>query len=235
MNKNGCPVKKIYRQYAFALGIVVCFFAVIGCAPTRMYSVDMNYSAEKAVIPAFVKADPGRNTGTIAVAEFIDTRQVEDRLVIGRVTDKDGTKKLIMPRYIKPTQAVAAGVKEYLSKAGYKVVRNIGVWDLKEETMPQTENKVVLGGSIEELDLSCRKGFPTDTYKAKIKFSIILADAAKRKILYRSVVESDTSLERVSFSEENLEKQINSSLSQAIEKIFEDKNFVQKLKEIIKE
>jgi hypothetical protein len=229
MDKSRWSVLRKKMQCIVVFWVVVFCVVIVGCAPTRIYSVDMNYSANKAAIPAYLKTGGQKQAVTIAIAEFVDTRKVDDRLIIGRVIDKDGTKTLIMPKYIRPTQAVAAGIREYLIKAGYKVVRNVGVWDLKEGTIPDTDNKFILGGNIEELELSCRKGFPTDTYKARIKISIVLADAAAKKILYRMAVESNTSLEHVSFSEERLEKQINSALREAIEKIFEDKNFAQKL------
>jgi hypothetical protein len=64
-----------------------------------------------------------------------------------------------------------------------------------------------------------------------MKFTLVIADAAKGKILYRSSVESNSSLEHVSFSEARLEKQINIALGEAIEKIFEDRKIARSLKE----
>jgi hypothetical protein len=101
--------------------------------------------------------------------------------------------------------------------------------------MSKVKSKLLIGGSIEELELICRKGFPTDSYKALIKLNLVLADPAKGKILYRSSVESNTSLEHVSFSEARLEEQINIALADAIEKIFEDRKIAQKLKEALAE
>jgi hypothetical protein len=228
----------VSRKKIFCLTVPVILlisFTVSGCAPTRLYSVNMNYNAEQAVIPAYLKAADKGRVEKISVAELIDVRQADDQMVIGRVVEKDGTETLVLPKHIRPTQAIAAGIKEYLAKAGYKTSRNAGKWDLKEETIPETDSKIILGGSIEELDISCKKGFPTDSYKAKIKFSLVLAATAKKKILYRSSVEIDTVLEHFSFSEERLEKQINVALAEAIEKIFDDRKTVQKMKEAINE
>jgi hypothetical protein len=207
------------------------YLAVIGCAPTRLYSVNMNYDAEKAVVPAYMKAGNQVPAATIAIAEFGDARQVDDQLVIGRVVEKDGMKTLIMPKNTKPTRAVTSGIKSYLVKAGYKISSNIGAWDLKEETMPKANAKIIIGGNIEELELTCRIGFPTDSYKAKMMITLVIADVAKGKILYRSSVESNSSLEYVSFSEARLEKQINIALGEAIEKMFEDRKIARSLKE----
>ena len=212
------------------LGLLVFFLGITGCA-TRLYSVNMNYDAEKANIPAYLKADNKGSNTAITIAEFVDIRKGEDQTVIGRVVEKDGMKTLVMPKYAKPTQAVAFGIKRYLVKAGYKTLSSAGQWDLKEETIPKVDNKLIIGGSIDELEITCRKGFPTDSYKARIKLNLILADAVKGKILYRSSVESDSSLEHVSFSEERLAEQLNIALADAIEKVFEDRKLAQKLKE----
>jgi hypothetical protein len=234
MKKRGWSILKKRLLCIVVLGLLVCCLGITGCAPIRLYSVNMNYDAGRATIPAYLKADKGANAA-IAVAEFIDSRQVADPMVIGRVVEKDGTSILVLPKYRKPTQAVTSGIKEYLMKAGYKNSSIIGQWDLKEETMPQTDSKIIIGGNISELEITCRKGFPTDSYAARIKLNLVIADAAAKKILYRSTVESNSSLEHVSFSEERMEERINITLGDAIEKVFEDKNMAQKIKEKIAE
>jgi len=205
-----------------------------GCA-SKLHSVNMNYDAEKANIPGYLKNNDKSRSAEIAVAEFADIRKLDEPMVIGRVVEKDGMKTLVLPRYTKPTQAVSSGIKKYLIKAGYRTTSASGPWDLKEETISKVKSKLLIGGSIEELELICRKGFPTDSYKALIKLNLVLADPAKGKILYRSSVESNTSLEHVSFSEARLEEQINIALADAIEKIFEDRKIAQKLKEALAE
>ncbi len=216
------------------LGLLVCCLGITGCA-SRLHSVNMNYDAGKANIPGYLKNEnKGLNT-VIAIAEFVDTRKVNEPMVIGRVVEKDGMKTLVLPKYTKPTQAVASGIKRYLSKAGYKISSDAGQWDLKEETIPKVNSKVVIGGTIEEMELTCRKGFPTDSYKAAMKLTLVVADTAKGKILYRSSVESNTSLEHVSFSEARLEEQINIALADAIEKVFEDRKLARTLKAAIAE
>lgn len=233
MNNLRWSVKKGKIFYTILLAILFSYLAVIGCAPTRLYSVNMSYNAEKAVVPAYLKPGDKASVNTITVTEFVDTRQMDDRMVIGRVVEKDGMKILVLPKYEKPTQAVTSGIKSYLSKAGYKIARNTGQWDLKEETIPKTDSKIIIGGSIEDLELSCRKGYLSDSYKSSIKLTLVLADAVSGKILYRSSVESNSSLEHVTFSEERLAGQINIALGDAIEKVFENRNLAQKIKEMM--
>lgn len=218
----------------FVTGLLFFCLCVTGCS-SRLYSVNMNYNADKAVVPAYLKAEAKEANSVIEVMEFLDARNVDDRVIIGRVVDKDGAKTSILPKYTKPTQAVASGIRRYLTKAGYKVSASAEIWDLKETTIPKNDSRLIIGGNINELELVCRRGFPTDSYRAVIKLSLVLADGIKGKIIYRGSVESDASLQHVSFSEERLEEQINAAMSDAIEKIFQDKNMAQKIKETMAE
>ena len=213
-----------------ALGLIVYGLGITGCASTAsLYSVNMRYDAAQATIPVYLKADDKTSNTIISVAEFTDTRKIDDRLVVGRVEEKDGMKILVLPKYIKATKAIASGIKEYLKKAGYKVADKIEQWDLKEETIPKGVAKILIGGNIEELEIYCRKGFPTHSYKSSMKLSIVFADLSKSKILYKSNVESSSAQEHVSFSEERLGEQASIVLGDAIEKVFEERVVAQKI------
>ena len=213
-------------------GLLISILGFLSCAGTGLYSVNMYYDADQASIPAYLKADKSSST-IISVAEFIDTRRMDDRLVIGHVVEKDGMKNLVLPKNVQVTKAISRGIKEYLRKAGYKVSDKILQWDLKEETIPKEDFKIIIGGNIDELEISCRRAFPTNTYATNMKLNIIFADMAKGKILYQSKVESSYTKEYFWFSEENLGEQAGIALGDAIEKLFEDKVVAQKLKEAL--
>lgn len=213
-------------------GLLFSTFSFLGCAGPSFYSVNMYYDAYQAAIPAYLKADNTANA-IISITEFTDMRQIADRLVIGHVVEKDGMKNLVLPKNVKVTKAISNGIKEYLRKAGYKVSDKILQWDLKEETMPKEDFKILIGGNIDELEISCRRNFPTNTYATNMKLTIVFADMATGKILYQSKVESSYTKEYFWFSEENLEEQAGIALGDAIEKLFEDKIVAQKLKEAI--
>ena len=211
-------------------GLLFAVFSILGCAGPSLYSINMSYDAAQANVPAYLKADAASNA-IISIAEFTDSRQMDDRLVIGRVVEKDGMKTLVFPKNIKTTKAIANGIKQYLRKAGYKVPDKIESWDLKEKNMPQGFGKILIGGNIEELEISCRRAFPTNSYKINMKLNIVFADMAKGKILYQSKVESNDTQEHVLFSEDRLGEQASIALGDAIEKLFEDKTVAKKLKE----
>jgi hypothetical protein len=230
--KNNCLFvpKKIAVLLLIAFGLGMSGSAI---AAGSIYSINMRYDAAKAVIPADLKADEKTSNAVIAVAEFADTRQVDDKKIIGQVTERDGTKIPVFPKYVIPAKAVANGIKEYLKKAGYKIADKLVQWDLKEETIPKRAGKVLIGGNIEELEITCERGVFSHAYKVNVKLTIVFADSAKGKILYKSKVESLLSRDDVSFSEEWLGEQASTALGDAIEKVFQEKAVAQKIKEAI--
>lgn len=205
-----------------------------GCAAPSIYTINMGYDAESAIAPSYLKPDQKALQSIIAVAEFTDVRKVDDPLVIGRVVEKDGVKVLVLPKHTKPTQAATQGVRQYLRKAGYNLSGIVDRWDLQEATIPKMANsKILIGGAIDEMEINCRRAFPTNAYTTKVKLTIYLADMTGKKILYRTTVEATTSLEHVFFSEGRLGSQAGLALGDAIEKIFEKRELAQKLREAL--
>lgn len=210
------------------------FLCISGCAVTTIYSVNMNYTAEKAFIPLYLKPDQKALQSIIGVAEFTDARKTDDPLVIGHVIEKNGTRVLVLPKHSRPTDAVARGVRAYLRKAGYNVSGVGEKWDLQEQSIPNAANgKILIGGAIEEMEINCRRALPANTYTTRIKLTVYLADSINKKILHRSSVESTTSLKHVSFSEERMGDQAGIALGDGIEKIFENGELAQKIREAL--
>ena len=231
MKKNCLFVPKIIAMVvliAFGLGMTDC-----ATAAGYHYNADMRYEAAQAVIPVDLKAEGKARNAVITVAEFNDTRKLDDKKEIGRVRERDDSRNPIFPKDVMPTKAVADGIKAYLKKAGYKVADPIVQWDLKEGTMPKGKGKIIIGGNIEELEVTCWRGVFSNDYKSNLKMTIVFADLAKGKIIYKSKVESSSSKTDVSFSEKQLGGQLSAALGDAIEKVFKEKAVAQKLKEVL--
>ena len=226
-----------FRNWSFtiiAVLVLITFGAGISAsAATNRYSINIQYGAERAIIPEYLKAGEKTSGAVITVAEFTDIRQVDDKKIIGHVRERDDTRVPVFPKDVTPTKAVANGIKEYLKKAGYKVADKIVQWDLKEETMPKGNGKVIIGGSIEEMEVTCWTGVFSNSYKINLKLTVVIADLAKGKILYKSKVESSSSKDDVFFSEAELGEQLSNALGDAIKKVFEEKSVAQKIKEAI--
>jgi hypothetical protein len=232
--------KKMKKDCLFVLKVMaVIVLIVVGlgesghAAAPKSYSIDMQYNAAQAVIPEHLKPAGKARGVIISVAEFTDARRVNDKKIIGWVKELDGSKVPLFPKNVIPVRAVTNGIKEYLKKAGYTVADKIVQWDLKEGTMPKGIGKVIISGSIDELEVTCWTGVFSNDYKADVKLSIVVADSAKGKILYKSNVAIASSKTDVSFSEGQLGGQASIALSDAIEKIFEGKTIAQKIREAI--
>ena len=226
-----------FRNWSFTIIAVLALISFstgisAGAAPSR-YNINVQYKAEQAVIPEYLKADEKTRGAVITVAEFTDARQVDDKKIVGRVRERDDTRVPIFLKDVLPAGAVAEGIKEYLKKAGYKVADKSVQWDLKETTMPKGNGKVIIGGSIEEMEEACWTGIFSNSYKTNVKLTIVIGDLTKDKILYKTRVESSSSRDDVSFSEEEIGGQLSAALGDAIEKIFEEKALAQKIKEAI--
>lgn len=202
-----------------------------GCTSPKLYSVNMKYDAAQVTPPAYLKAE-NRGGAIIAVAEFTDKRVIADKNVIGRVVEKDGANIMVFPKYVVATKAVSDGVKDYLNKAGYQVADKIVSWDLTEENIPQISAKLLVGGSIDAMEIICRRGFPTNSYAANIRLNIIFADVSQGHVVYTRRVEATSSHEHVSFSEERMGDYMSTLLGEAIRNVFEDKAVAAKIREV---
>jgi hypothetical protein len=204
-------------RWTIRIAVCLCLlFLLSGCAP-KLYNVNMRYEPTK-VIPAAVT--DGRKY-SLTVASFTDLRKIDDPLMIGRVIKSDGTPIPILPRYVKPTDAVAAALREVLSKSGYTVAADRPAWDLDENSLRTEWGKILVGGTIDTLDVTCIEMFTMKRYSAKVRLTLIFADTQTKRIFYRIVSESTSSLDHIITSEEKLESQINGVLSDAIEKAIE--------------
>ncbi len=154
--------------------MIICLFllaSMIGCTP-KLYSVNMRYQPTKVIPPAVTD---GRKF-SLTVAAFIDRRKMDDTLLIGRVIHSDGSSIPILPRYVKAQDAVAAALRELLIQSGYGVSPEKAAWDLQENTIQPDWGRILVGGAIEELDVTCLDTIPRKRYSAKARVTLVFAD-----------------------------------------------------------
>jgi hypothetical protein len=191
----------------------------------------MRYQPTKAIASAVTD---GRKF-SLTVASFVDRRKMEDTLLIGRVVKSDGSSIPILPKYVKATDAVAATLRELLIQAGYGVSPEKAVWDLKEETIKPEWGTILVGGAIDDLDVTCVESLTMKKYTAKARITLLFADVQKKHIFYKVTSESSSSLDHIIFSEEKLESQINGVLSDAMEKALEGPETGRQIREALKQ
>jgi uncharacterized lipoprotein YajG len=213
--------------------LVICCLAMFlgACARQGPYSVDLLYiSPEKTSV-----ADEKAKSLSITVAQFNDERAVDDKRVIGKVIKSDGAKILILPKHHMPADAVTRAVRHHLYGEGYHVTSRTPVWNLSDDTIEDGWGTVVIGGNIHEFELICLKETPIRKYRARVKLSVVFSDVAKKKMKFKVNVESSPSLEHIRFTEGKMTEVINDALTAAINRIFENREVHQKIKEIAEE
>jgi hypothetical protein len=211
-------------------GFMLLVSSMTGCAP-KLYNVNMRYQPTKVIAPAVTD---GRKF-SLTVASFNDRRKMEDTLLIGRVVKSDGSSIPILPKYVKAADAVAATLRELLIQAGYGVSPEKAVWDLQESTIRPEWGTLLVGGAIDELDVTCVESLTMKKYTAKARVTLLFADVQKKRIFYRVTTESSSSLDHIIFSEEKLEGQINGVLSDAMEKALEGPETGRQIREALRQ
>ena len=190
-----------------------------GCGPSvKSYVVDMRY-----LYGGVPDGPDGRETITINVARFRDGRTVPDKRVIGTVRApwwSDGVP--VVPKAGMPADIVTDGVKAQLSKGGFALSGPAPVWTLEEATMDKAWGRYVLGGVVEELYLAGKHDPPFSYNDASVRITFVLGNTQTGTIK-RFTQEKEGYQTLVSVNESDLERQINSVLSQAIaEGLYED-------------
>jgi len=211
-----------------AVLLAVVLLCVLSCAPTSLYTIDLRYSP---TVTSLSRIETTGEPFVITVAPFTDRRDVEDKLVIGKVVKPDGKNIPVLPKYTKPVEALLKGIQAHLEDRGYEVSGETPDWDLTEAGINSEWEDILIGGAIDAFEVVCLKGTPVRKYRTEVKFTVYFANVKKQKIFYKIAVETKPTLEHIRFSEEMLEKQINGGLTEAIEKIFEGKDIYRKIQE----
>ena len=216
------------RYFSLIAGAGIAALSLIflfSCASVNLYTVNMTYTPSETVAAG---ADDMGDV-QLMVARFIDSRDIKDRMIIGRVVSADGGTIPVLPKYLKPVDAVTAGIRECLSAAGYSLSPEIPVWDLRSDSIDKRWGDVLIGGTIDKLEVICHKDGIKKNYKANVKLTIVFADARNTRIFRKMDIETSPSLTHVRFSEKMLEEQINKALSDSIERVFGNRETMRKI------
>jgi hypothetical protein len=143
---------KIRKECGLGLSAVLLasLLFLFSCSPINQYSVDMRYT------PGFVPDPVAPQGAAVKLAGFNDLRKTDEPLVIGRVERFDGTRARVFPKYKAASDAVTDGVRAYLAKSGTPVPAEIEKWDLQESTIKKADRGIMIGGSLDELEVVCR-------------------------------------------------------------------------------
>ena len=227
-----CCCQPIRKSLVWAF-LPFLLLIVSGCAGTISYGINVRYEPVKAV-PA---ADALAKKPVLTVANLNEGRSIDDPLKVGYVLKSDGRRIFVVPGNAKPTEAVAAGIRDYFYKGGYSVSGLRPAWDLREETIGGGWGDIVVGGVINKLSVVCDDSqtlSPVKTYSTVVNLGVVVADVATKKILYKTSAEGSASLTDVTLSVDKLQNQLNGVLTEVIEKLFAGGEFREQIKKAVK-
>jgi len=195
------------------------------CAGPMLYSVDMRYTPATAMS----ETNTSGKKLILTVAAFNDARKVNDTAVIGRVITSKEREIPVVPKYVRPGKSVSEGIRKHLTDAGYNVRPGMPDWNVRNETIDPAWGDMLIGGTIEKLEIICRKKMPIREYAANVKLSVAIAHVKESKIRYHITVSSTPSVKDLRFSETMIEEVINDAVTTAITKIFDNQEWREKL------
>lgn len=219
------PLVKLAKAVILLNAILLC----AACAPP-LYSVNIHYD------PSSTALEP-RNIEKkypVTIATFNDVRPGGDDLLIGKVITSSGNNTPIIPKNLRPSQAVAASLRDYMRKAGYTITNTIPSWNLQENAIKKEWGSILIGGNIDKMEITCHDSVAFTKYLAEVKLTLYFSHVQTGKIFYIVSATGTSSLEHVRFSEKLLEAQINGALSSAIEDIFRSKSIQSKIEETLR-
>jgi len=228
-----CKKKKTGQKAFCSTGsmlLLILLTFILSACTQSMYSVDMRYEPTAALNPD----NTGNGKGGLTVAVFEDLRASQDKIKIGHVITVGGKSIPVAPKYKTPQDVVTLGFKEYFSKSGFTVSGGKPGWDLREASIQPGWGSVVVGGTIDELEVLCRDEFPIKKYRTTVKLTVVFADVEKKQVLFRTSTQSTASLEHVLFSEKRMQDLLNETLSDAIAKVFEEGKMERKILDAMK-
>lgn len=195
----------------------LCLFAS-SCATVSVYNIDLRYEPTKHI----TKSDINIEKITFTITSFNDLREVENRIIIGKVIDSKGKEVPIATIKEKPAHAVTLAFRDAFYKAGLSISDIIPQWDLKEGSLKSEWGSIVIGGEVFKLEILVKDGIAMKHYETNIKLRLTIGDSRTSKIFYIPSYEATNRVTDITFSEEKAQKYLNSSLSALIERIISD-------------
>ena len=193
------------------LGVIATFF---GCAESRTYLIDVRYISEK-------KAPP--TSKTVGICPFEDARKEKEKETIGIRHRPRNKIDLLKLEGISLSESVTQAVKEYFTERGFEVTDCKG-WDKSAEGLAFLTDDLflVVGGKIDSFKVEARSGITiTDTHYT-VKMEASIGQVEKRKVVIRTV-ESAPRSKKMGFDPDEVKAQLNSILTEVIQKLFEGK------------
>lgn len=157
---------------------------------------------------------------TIAVSRFWDERLSSDK--VGEGYNAWGGKIETWKSDRSPLDVIEEAMIDQLRNAGFKVIQTSG-WNLTAEGIPEhLSSDAILGGRLKMFWVESRPGMFTVSVNSSVTFDLVLADVKTKKILWAGQFRGEELQEAIVRTHSYMANAINNSLTQAVNKVFQD-------------
>ena len=199
-----------------ALFVVIIFSlvaALLGCAGSRIYLVEVGYLAEEKAAPT---------TKVVGLCPFEDLRKEKDKDLIGIRRHGDKKVDFVKLQGVNLSDAVNQAVKDYFTDNGFRVTDCKG-WDKSPEGLDRLpgELTLVVGGKINSFMVEANSGIMTTDTQYTVKMRALIGKIKERTVVTRTI-ESMPREKRMSFDPDHVKNKLDGILTEALQKLLAD-------------
>lgn len=205
---------------------IILFISLLLFFPSLLFAE--TFSLNLKYTPSASLTAVSDNKVNIGFSGIADSRQRENKSIVGERINYSGSKDFFAPAGISVEDAIAGMVAEYFKKKGFQW-KKVDKWNLSPDAIKEDWGDIVIGGEIIELWNDVTSKVMNNKHKVTAKIKIVVASTKEKRILWTDTATTSLELKEPLFHEASAEKIINEAASSCIENIFEDKAF----KEII--
>lgn len=205
---------------------IILFISLLLFFPSLLFAETFSFNLKYT--PSASLTAVSDNKVNIGFSGVADSRQRENKSLVGERINYSGSKDYFAPAGISVEDAIAGMVAEYFKKKGF-TWKKVEKWNLSPDNIKEDWGDIVVGGEIVELWNDVTSKVMNNKHKVTAKIKIVVASAKEKRILWTDTATTSLELKEPLFHEASAEKIINEAASSCIENIFEDKAF----KEII--
>lgn len=199
-----------------ALFVVIIFSlvaALLGCAGSKIYLVEMGYLAEEKAAPT---------TKVVGLCPFEDLRKEKDKGLIGIRRHGDKKVDFVKLQGVNLSDAVNQAVKDYFTDNGFRVTDCKG-WDESPEGLDRLPGDLtlVVGGRIDSFMVEAISGVMTTDIQYTVKMRALIGKIKERTVVTRTI-ESMPKEKRMGFDPDHVKNKLDGILTEALQKLLAD-------------
>ena len=209
-------VYSLNKWYVIIVMLMCFYFFISGCAGGKVYLLHLKYIPPDAgdIIPE------KEQTGKIGVKTFVDVRTEKED--VGRRVRSGGRVDIFRPYFFPVNEAVTRAVKDYLLVKGYEIV-HIEDWDFTPEDLSNIPGNadIVIGGEVKRLWSSVESSITHTKIKSSFGLLVYIGWVNEGKVVVRKV-ESTPEVTEILYNKEKVERNIDNTMTEVIEKTLSD-------------